>query len=75
MSVRKILLWEATNLLLPTPAVIGLVMLTRWFQGDHYSPTDKLINLQGKSGWLWPRYVGAMKRSPRLEAQCTHEPI
>jgi hypothetical protein len=27
------MIWEATNLLLLIPAVIGLVMLTRWFQG------------------------------------------
>jgi hypothetical protein len=27
------MIWEATNLLLLIPEVIGLVMLVRWFQG------------------------------------------
>jgi hypothetical protein len=33
MNIGEILISEATNLLLLIPTVIGLVMLTRWFQG------------------------------------------
>ena len=32
MKIGEILIWEATNLLLLIPTVIGLVMLVRWFQ-------------------------------------------
>lgn len=33
MNVGEILIWEATNLLLLIPPVIGLVIVTGWFQG------------------------------------------
>ena len=34
MTIGEILIWEASNLLLLIPVVIGLVMLIRWFQGE-----------------------------------------
>jgi hypothetical protein len=33
MTIGEIFIWEATNGLLLIPAVIGLVMLTRWIRG------------------------------------------
>jgi hypothetical protein len=33
MNIGEILIWESTNALLSIPAVIGLVMLTRWIRG------------------------------------------
>jgi hypothetical protein len=32
VNIGDMLIWESTNLLLLIPIVIGLVMLTRWFQ-------------------------------------------
>ncbi len=33
MNIGEILIWESSNLLLLIPAVIGLLVLTRWLEG------------------------------------------
>ena len=33
MNIGEILIWESSNLLLLIPAVIGLLVLTRWLKG------------------------------------------
>jgi hypothetical protein len=33
MNISEILIWESSNLLLLIPAVIGLLVLTRWLKG------------------------------------------
>ena len=63
MNIGEILIWEATNLLLLFPMIIGLVMLVRWFQGRPVftdrdprclfgQPREKVFSLK-----LWLRFA------------------
>jgi hypothetical protein len=63
MNIAEILIWEATNFLLLISLVIGVVMVTRWFQGRPVftdrdwrflfgRPREKVFSLR-----LWLRFV------------------
>jgi hypothetical protein len=62
MNIADILIWEATNVLLLIPAMIALVMLTRWIRGQTVfterdwlflfgHPREKILSLH-----LWIRF-------------------
>jgi hypothetical protein len=51
MNIGEIVIWESSNLLLLIPAVIGLLVLTRWLKGRTvFTKQDWLFLIRPSTG-------------------------